>query len=277
MLNARSMKSAIILALALLSAQFAVPAHSQILSRGDLFGPGAPPPMLGAELGFGSHKQMGVFMAACSCEFESGSGSGMLLNALFELPLDYDWVIGIKTGVDFKSTKSVTPKEEASVIRFPAAQDSLTTGTIRFNREGNVSATYLQIAPFVKYQFFRMGPFVQAGAGIGIMLGSNFTHHRVLTSSSATLSDGSQLRNIRFENGTDEETLEDGKIADALGTRISALLTAGYDIQVSERSVIAPMLTYEMPFSTIRENGNLANDWKISSLFFTVALKFKLG
>src|SRR5438094_642147 len=64
--------------------------HAQILSHGDLFGPGAPPPMVGIELGVGKHTQQGTYLAACGCTFQNGSGAGFMGNLVFELPLDYD-------------------------------------------------------------------------------------------------------------------------------------------------------------------------------------------
>jgi hypothetical protein len=55
------------------------------------------------------------------------------------------------------------------------------------------------------------------------------------------------------------------------------LLTVGYDISLTERSVVAPMISYEFPFTVMRANGDLANNWKISTLYASIGLKYKLN
>src|SRR4051812_30058623 len=89
-------------AIVLCGGMYASNSQAQILSHGDLFGPGAPPPMIGIELGLGTHQQQGTYNAACGCTFANGSGEGFLGNLVFELPLDYEWALGAKAGIDFK-------------------------------------------------------------------------------------------------------------------------------------------------------------------------------
>src|SRR5579872_3875187 len=80
--------------------------HAQILSGGTNLAPGAPPAMVGIELGFGEHQQIGTLEASCRCEFNGGTGTGFLAGLLFELPLDYEWTIGLGARLDFKNTSS---------------------------------------------------------------------------------------------------------------------------------------------------------------------------
>lgn len=261
-----------LLSILVLSALFLTKdADAQILSRGDLFGPGALPPMLSIEGGFGMHTQSGSFLAACQCEFDQQKGNGFLLNLMYELPLDYTWVIGLKGGVDFKKTLGRVEKNENAVVRFEGKQDSLAIANLRFDRNGTISATYAGFAPFVKYQFARLGPFVQLGGAIQFLVASHFTHHREVIA--GRMPDGAAV-DLRFNNGTKEETLENGEIANARGMRIAAQVTGGYDIELSEHSLLAPMVTYEIPFTTIRDTE--ATNWKINSLFFSVAVKFRM-
>ncbi len=267
-----------IVGLALLLLLAASPIRSQILSRGDLFGPGAPPPMIGIELGMGSHIQTGTFQAICKCEFSGGSGNGFLGGLLFELPVSYEWTFGLGVKFDFKNFTTSTVVHDTAVITY-VEKDSISSGPFGFTRNGSVKETFLVLAPFVRYEFFRNGFFLQAGPGIGFLISSKFTHTRELNNSTITLDNGDVIHNVRFENGTRSETLESGKIASAVSTRISALVTAGWDIPVGDNAVIAPMVTYDFPFTTVRPNLlgiNGAADWKISSLYFTVGLKYKL-
>jgi hypothetical protein len=256
-------------------------AHAQLLSHGDLFGPGAPPPMVGVELGFGNHQQQGMFQAACKCEFDQGTGTGFMGSLMFELPLSYEWVVGFKGGIDFKNTTGTVAVNDVATIQFQK-NDSVATGVIGFNRIGVNKITYLSLTPFVQYQFFRLGPFVQVGVDVELAMSSHFTHTRELTTSNVTEYDANgnvvgTLNNVRFTNGTMDETLQDGTITDLNSLQLGALLTVGYDISLNERSVVAPMISYEFPFTLMRANGDLANNWKISTLYASIGLKYKLN
>ena len=276
MKDRRSMrKGVLVVALALLGLSNA---PAQLLSRGDFFGPGALPPTVGVELGLGLHSEQGSFQAICDCEFEDGTGSGFLGALTFNLPLDYEWSIGLKAGLDFKGFATETFRIENSILRYPL-NDSVSSIRIRFRRNGDVSTTYFTVAPAVKYQFLRGGPFVQAAAGISFLMSSKFTHKRELTSTTAELLDDAgnvigTVSDVSFETGTREETLEDGEITNAKGLRLSALLTAGYDISISDKAILSPMITYDFPISTIRDDR--AKDWKISTLLVSVGLKYLL-
>jgi hypothetical protein len=247
---------------------------AQILSRGDLFGPGAPPARAGVELGLGLQRQEGSFQAACRCEFTDGKGTGFLGALVFELPVNYDWAFSLKAGITAMNANATNLIVDTATMRFEPG-DSVTFGTIRFNRKGDVNATYLMITPGIRYQFFRGGPFLHLGAGIGILLSSKFTHVRELTSSKVTLlNDGSVHDGVTFENGTMEETLEDGEIAQVNKTRISLVLGGGYDLPMSEKALLSPMVMYDLPLSKLRDP--LADNWKMSSLMLMIGLKYIL-
>jgi hypothetical protein len=275
----RGMRKTVLIGMAAFLGISAVPGFAQILSRGDLFGPGALPPTVGVELGLGLHREQGNFQAICNCTFEDGTGSGLLAALTFNLPLDYEWSIGLKAGIDFKNFATEAFIVDITSIRYES-NDSVGQGRIRYRRDGDVSATYLTVAPAVKYQFFRGGPFVQAAAGISFLMSSKFVHKRELTSTTAELLDSSgtvlgQITDVTFQKtGTREETLEDGEITNVKGLRLGILLTGGYDIPISDKAILSPMLTYDLPLSTVRDDR--AEDWKISSLLLSVGLKYLL-
>jgi hypothetical protein len=255
-----------------------LPGFAQILSRGDYFGPGALPSSVGVELGLGLHREEGNFQALCNCTFAEGTGSGLLAALTFNLPLDYEWSLGVKAGIDFKGFTTEALVVDVATIRYQN-NDSVGQGRIRFRRNGDIAATYFTVAPAVKYQFLRGGPFLQAAAGISFLMSSKFVHKRELMSTSAELLDVdgnviAVIPDVAFETGTREETLEDGEIESVKGLRLGVLLTGGYDIAVSDKAILSPMLTYDLPISTVRDER--AQDWKISSLLFSVGLKYLL-
>ncbi len=277
--NQRMIYRAFAIVVAVIVVFSATSSNAQILSRGDLFGPGAPPPMIGVELGLGSHQQQGTYQAICHCQFEGGSATGFLGGLLFELPLNYEWTIGLGAKFDFKGLNNTTLVGDTATLLLPQQGDSVARGTVFLQRTGTVRETFLTLAPFVRYEFYRNGPFVQAGPSIGFLLSSNFKHVRELLGSTITLVDNAgnsaKYNNIHFANGTNTEELENHKIDNVKTLRLGLLLTVGYDIPVGDNSVIAPMLTYDLPLTTVRDNI-LSKDWKISTIFFSVGLKYKL-
>ena len=274
------MKKNIFISILIVTMLVAAPAlRAQILSGGTNLAPGAPPAMVGIELGLGQHQQLGTLEASCRCEFNGGTGTGFLGGLLFELPLDYEWTLGLGARFDFKSTSSTTNVVDTATITF-SNNSNVSSGTFTFQRDGKVKETFLTLAPFLRYELARNGPFVQVGPGIGFLLSSHFTHTRVLNSGTITLTDGTQLSGVRFQNGTRTETLQDSVITNASGTRISALATFGWNIAIGDNAVIAPMITYDFPFTLVRPDtqveGNGSQGWKLATLFFSVGLKYKL-
>src|SRR5207237_9698023 len=114
------------------------------------------------------HAQQGSFLASCGCSFENGTGNGFMVAALFELPIDYEWAIGLKAGVDWKNTSGTVPQTEKAVIQYGFG-DTVTVNDLAVDRKSTVSTTYVNVAPYVQYQFFRMGPFVEAGVQAGFL------------------------------------------------------------------------------------------------------------
>ena len=249
---------------------FTKPAEAQLLSRGNLFGPGAPPPMVGVEIGFGSHTQQGTLDCNCGAVFSGGTGTGVLGSILFELPLDYTWAVGIKGGIDFKNFKTTTSLPENVVVDLPSGDTAPVTMVM--NRIGNLKTTYLDLTPYAQYQFFRMGPFLQAGLGVGFLMASSLTQDRQLTSTTAIVN-GQTVNNLTFTNGTTQESVPQTSTG-FNSLRLGLLLSAGYNIQVSDRSIFSPLITYDLPLTSSGSTGGSA--WRIGSLYATAELKFRL-
>jgi len=252
---------------------FSSVSQAQILSRGDLFGPGAPPPLAGVEIGIGQHSEMGTLDCNCGSQFTGGSGKGFLAQLFFELPLDYEWAIGIKGGIDFKNFSATIPYGELVVIPIPNTANEDTTVPMSDNRVANIKTTYLDFAPYLQYQFFRMGPFVQAGLDVGFLMSKSFSQTRELPEGSSAFIRGQTDNNLTFTNGTLSQDIGISTTASSL--RLGLLLSAGYNIQISERSIFSPLITYDFPLNAAGSTGG--SDWKIGSLYASALIKFQLN
>lgn len=280
-MNQRVMQRLVVVLVILAVSFGANPSSAQILSRGDLFGPGAPPAMIGVELGMGMHQQSGAYQAACNCEFTSGSMTGFLGGLLFELPLDYEWAVGIGLKFDFKGLDNSQITQDVATLQF-VSNDSVTKGLIYMHRTGTVRETFLTFNPFVRYEFYRNGPFVQVGPGIGVVISSSFKHTRELLSSTVQFLDstgkpvGIPVGGVTFSNGTNSETLQDEKkLSNVNSLQLTINATLGYDIPVGDNAIIAPMVTYALPLTTVRPDIQ-STAWKISSLYVSAGFKYKL-
>jgi hypothetical protein len=279
--NQRVMQRVLFIVVVLAVSLGAHRSDAQILSRGDLFGPGAPPAMIGVELGMGIHQQVGTYQAQCNCEFTGGSMTGFLGGLLFELPLDYEWTLGIGAKFDFKGLNNSQITQDVATLLF-LANDSVSKGIIYMHRTGTVRETFLTLNPFVRYEFYRNGPFVQVGPGIGFVIASSFKHTRELLSSTVQFIDangqpvGAPQPGVTFMNGTNSETLEDLKqITNVNSLQLTVNATLGYDIPVGDNAVIAPMITYALPLTTVRPDIQ-STGWKITSLYVSAGFKYKL-
>ncbi|HEY3876764.1 MAG TPA: outer membrane beta-barrel protein [Candidatus Kapabacteria bacterium] len=250
-----------------------VPVKAQIISHGDLFGPGAPPPVVGIEVGFGQHAESGTLHCECGSLFTGGTGSGFLGSLFFELPLDYNWAVGVKGGIDFKNFSTLTAQSPviAAVEVNQGTLDTAFSEQEYVYQKANVKTTYFNFTPYVQYQFYRMGPFVQGGLAFGFLSTGTISQDRELPPGTTALVNGTAFP-ITFTNGTDEETISVSSDANSL--RIGLVLSAGYNIQISERSIFSPLITYDLPL-TVSGNG-LGSAWKVGSLYASALIKFQL-
>ncbi|MFI5263389.1 MAG: hypothetical protein ACHQM6_02610 [Candidatus Kapaibacterium sp.] len=222
---------------------------------------------IGVEGGWINNVQSGSFQNT-----QGGKGNSAIGTLFFEYDQNEFFSFGMRIGLDHKLTSAASIVTEAVTV-VPAQSDSVLTGTLNTLKDAEVSATYFYFAPYFKFSPFGRGAFIQIAPELGILTGSNLTSVRKITDNKATLSDGEVISNVRFYNGTQEETLYDGEIQDVKHTRIALFLTAGYDIPVFGNFLISPQASYNLALTNI-STAPYANNWKISSFAFTLGLRY---
>ncbi len=216
---------------------------------------------------------MGTAVCTCNSLFAGGSGTGLIGSLFFELPLDYEWAIGIKGGIDFKNF-STTENMNETVVVVPSDSSTPIAANINDNHVAIIKTTYLDFAPYVQYQFFRMGPFAQVGLDFGFLIANSLTQNRQLPQGTSATAGGTTYNNLTFANGTLTEVIQGGSTG-VNALRLGLLLSAGYNIQVSERSVFSPLITYDFPLTIAGNTGG--SNWRIGSLYASALLKFQLN
>jgi hypothetical protein len=231
-----------------------------------------PQPSLGFEFGVGQNTQLGTMTCECGSSFTGGKGTGWSGSAFYELPVAQDFFAGIKVGFVRENT-SVTASSNDEVVVVEPNRNQLDTAAVQDNRVESVTLSFLRFAPYIQYQILHSGFFVQVGAGISVLLSSTFIQTRQLPSNSAVTLNGQTYSNLTFANGTTSETIQSGSFGAIANPQFSGLLSAGYNVRFGTVSV-APIVNYDFPFST--NNSANGNNWKISTISGSIAMKFNL-
>jgi hypothetical protein len=230
-----------------------------------------PQPSFGFEFGVGQNTQLGTMTCDCGSSFTGGKGTGWSGSAFYELPVAQDFFAGIKVGFVRENTSITVPSNDIVVVGLPNSSQ-LDTTAVQDNRVASVTLSFLRFAPYIQYQILHSGFFVQVGAGISVLLSSNFTQTRQLTGNSVTFN-GQTYNNLTFLNGTTSETIQSGSFGSIANPQFSGLLSAGYNFRFGIVSV-APMVNYDYPFST--NNSPNETNWKISTISGSIGMKFNL-
>jgi hypothetical protein len=225
-----------------------------------------PQPSFGFELGVGQNSLSGT------SSFSGGKGTGWSGSTFFELPIGNDFNVGLNAGYDRENTSTTTPENENIVVVIPN-NNQAETANVSDNRIAVFNISFFHFDPFIQYQVLHSDFFIQVGAGISVLSSNQLTQTRELTNRTITLANGTTTNNVTFANGTTSETIQDGSIAGITNPQFSGLLSAGYNFRFGMVS-IAPMINYDYPFTTnTSPNGN---NWKISTISSSIAMKFNL-
>lgn len=207
---------------------------------------------VGIEVGMSGNIQNGSFVAPCSCTFAHGTGFGFSGSAFIDLFTPTDFVVGINTGVQ---QQKVTDYE---VI--PVTLQRLANGD-----EQETHLTYLTFGTYVRYTIPSTAIFLRVMPEVQYLLSSEFHHSTAIAEHQTT---GKQTP---MHSSSDDP---DPVIDDLTNVRFAAKFSTGYDINISN-FVVSPVFTYDLPLNTIRSNSTDEN-WKISSFFGSVMIRFKL-
>ena len=228
---------------------------------------------IGAEGGWMNNWQIGSFQLVCKCPVPAGSGSSGIGALFYEVEKNKYISFGMKIGLEHQSTSSSTTVRDTAVITY-IQQDSVASGAFTITRKVDVSATYFFFAPYLKASPFGEGLFIQIAAEYGILTSSRLTHARIAPNM-ITLSNGQAIKNVKFENGSQQEVLQDGSIPDVRNSRIALLFGIGYDIPIFTNFSLLPQASYNYPLTELTTNPN-ESGWKISSFVLMLGLKYKI-
>ncbi len=227
--------------------------------------------IIGIQFGVGQNSQEGTFMCDCGAVFNGGKGMGWSESAFFEFPFAPDLFTGIKVGLDHKYTTTTSAVNELVEV-VPPDGPKIDTVMLPTNRTGNLTMTLLSFKPFIQYQVLHSNFFVQVGAGISALTSSNFTQTRTMTTSSVTLPDGTTINNLTYPDGSRSDEIQYGALSNATSVLFSGRFSAGYNF-IAGRMRLAPMVTYDYPFSKVQSGEN----WKVASFYGSLALGFQLN
>lgn len=197
----------------------------------------------------------------CCPRFESGSGSGLVLGALFEQRLSSSFWLGVRGGL--QSMSGVLSKKESVLVIVP-------TGPVNGAFEHRVDATLtnLGIEPSLIYNPF--GRFsISAGPRLGYLVQESFEQREAIVQPSG-------FGTFADENGqsTGRRTRNEfsGSIPDVAKFQVGAVLGLAQEFPMNKKGslVFAPELSLHIPLTTVIAG----TDWSVTSIRLGLALKY---
>lgn len=217
--------------------------------------------------------QSGSFKTNCGCKNESGKGNSGIVALFIELESNRYFNFGAKLGLDFKSTSSSYNIQDT--VTFTTIDNRVEAGALTLTKRTDVSATYLFIAPYLSLTPFGPGFFVRIAPEFGSLMHSRLIDTRELPNTAVLKTiTGDSVIDLRFQNGSNKETLEDGPIQEANKLRIAVFFSAGYDFRILDNLSLLPEASYNLPLTTISSSSQSSN-WKISSIVLALGIKYR--
>jgi hypothetical protein len=242
----------IILLLALFA--YFCPVYGQNLSTP--LEPQAPPlkSELGLFIGLGQNVELGSFnTSGCPCEFEGGTGLDFIIGALYEHEIVPAIRYGIAVGYNPKSLTSTFREREMVGFMPKGASDSEYVPIwFRYRTQSNFS--YFPVIPYLKWQPSKI-MFLKLGLDASFLVSSHLTHTKEVLDNTATLSTG-EIVSVSFADGTNTHTLADGKFPSPNSMVWSLEPSLGFNIQLSKKIFLSPVLQFSIPLSTVADYGN---------------------
>lgn len=236
----------------------------------------------GVVFGFNNNFQNGSMGVACDCPlFSGGRGTSFTIGILGE---DHFQNTKLRAGFELlfdnrSFSKSYVQNESVSLKLQSSGREEQTS--IQFRSTADFSMNMVTFLPYFKWQPVRFW-WLRAAPSIGIVLSSNILHTKELTQTEVTLSDGTPVslridslrvngNNQRIENN--RVIIEDGSYPNLNGFQVAVALATGFDIRMSRKTTISPMVQYLFPFTTV---ADLKSPFSISTFQILIEIRSRL-
>ncbi len=194
----------------------------------------------------------------CCPEYIDGIGGGFSIGGLFEYPLKDDLGLNIRLGYSGLSGQL----EENESIGYQTVYDNIS----KQNRIAQVKVLDVIVANIktvglettISFNFFHSF-YMDAGIQLTYMFDGKVDHYeKLIEPDNVVFLDGRLVQNDIYNV----------ELPDKKSLLINGIFGIGYQLPISEKTVIVPEIRYYMPFMDVT-----SRDWKIASLHFGASLK----
>jgi hypothetical protein len=233
---------------------------------------------VGAEGGWMRNIQSGSFKNKCQCPFTNASGNSGAVSMFIEFETSKFLSFGMNLGIDTKYISTSKSVIDTATITF-SANNNIAAGSFAFDRNDHATVTYFFASPYIKITPFAIGLYFKVSPELGYLTSSNFIDSRSLNTQNIVLyqpnrNDSITLTNVRFQNGTSSETLQNSTIDGVNKLRVALLFGVGYDIPLINNFSLLPEASYNWPLTNVSNSPQSAN-WKISSFAVTLGARYR--
>jgi outer membrane protein OmpA-like peptidoglycan-associated protein len=202
----------------------------------------------------------------CGEKYQDGSGTGFSVGALFDYPLNEDMFLGIRFGL---STMSGKLKKSETIGKAFDSKFNLSDP----NGDPTVDVVSETTLTSRLYSFgvepnFTFKLFSQLTSSVGIEVSYLFTsrfdqQEQIVKPNYITFKDGSTVNN--YTKIVDKEIPEKNDI------QVFGVLGFGYELYISEETLLVPEIRYHLPFTNIS-----SANWKVGVLSIGIAIKMPI-
>ncbi|MDP4221539.1 MAG: hypothetical protein Q8916_06545 [Bacteroidota bacterium] len=229
---------------------------------------------VGVEGGWMRNFQSGRLDARCGCsDLDAGRADSWIADFFVGSEFSRYFSLGVKVGIDNNSTTATSLSRDSSTVASVGDQ-RIVRGILDLKGTIDVTLSYLFVAPYLNFTPFGRGFFLQLAPEFGTLLSSHLRQIRELANTTI-ISGGDTVTNIRFQNGSTRETLQDGPVQDVNKLHVSLIIAAGYDFRISEDFFLLAGGSYHVPLTMISSDPQTSH-WKISSVTIGLGIRHRL-
>ena len=200
----------------------------------------------------------------CSPGFEDGTGGGIAVGGLFELPLSSKFLLGARL-MYYNYSGKLTKNETTTIL----VNGTPTDGRIEHRLDATLASIGLE--PTLIYNAFDH-LFVSAGFFLGAVTSYKMDQAEQIVSPANR---GTFLDSEGHDTGKRTRNEISGDIVDASKMKFTGIFGISYELPLNRRGdfLIAPEISYALDFIKVVDNSSVTK-WNVNSLRFGVAIKY---
>jgi hypothetical protein len=226
---------------------------------------------LGATVGVPLLVQQGEYRDTCNCPpFTGGSGSGITLGLLYELPAERGQLfrVGISAGVDYRSLLAQYREQELLTFTSSDGAQQYRNVPVEFRQQSHFRTVGIWGQPYVRVLPFASDALaLSVGVQGGVLFSGNVEHTKSLVQNTVRLPNGEILA-LEMAGGGSSTVIRSGEILGLARIQAAAIVRLETSIDIDSQWHVRPGIQYAGPLTTLSSSGTM----KVTAWMFMLSL-----